>query len=318
MRFPAPFHQAAGASARGLLRAALVVAALGIAALAPAEAQQIKVVVNDQVITTGEIATRAKFLQLTQRPPNPTRAATEELIAEKLQVQEAKRLGITATNTEVNEAFASIATRVKLSPAQLEQALGQAGVSAKTLKDRIYAQIVWGQVVRKRFRQSVNVSEQDVIAALQAKGGATDKNKTMEFDITTITFVVPKSAGDGGFARRQKEAENLRSRFTTCEQGLEFARALPEVVVKPVGRRLQSEIPPDMLANFNNTSVGRLTPPERNAAGIEVIAVCGKRELSSDAAARKDMEMELMNSQGELTSRRFLLELRRNAVIEYK
>lgn len=317
MRLPAPFHQAAGASARGL-RAALLAAALGIAALAPAHAQTIKVVVNDQIITSGEIASRARFLQLTQRPPNPDRAAMEELIGEKLQVQEAKRLGITATKTEVDAAFASIATRLKLSPAQLEQALAQGGVPAKTLKDRIYAQIVWGQVVRKRFRQSVNVSEQDVIAALQAKGGNADGKKTTEFEITTITFVVPKSAGEGGFARRQKEAENLRARFTSCEQGIEFARALPEVVVKPVGRRLQSEIPPDMLVNFNNTSVGRLTPPERNGAGVEVIAICGKRELSSDAAARKDMEMELMNNQGELTSRRFLLELRRNAVIEYK
>ncbi|MGH2343306.1 SurA N-terminal domain-containing protein [Segnochrobactraceae bacterium EtOH-i3] len=317
MRIPAPFHQAAGASARSL-RSVLLAAALGIAALAPAHAQQIKVVVNDQVITTGEIAARAKFLSLTQRPPNPERAAMEELIAEKLQVQEAKRLGLNASKAEVDNAFASIATRVKLTPAQLEQALAQAGAPAKTLKDRIYAQIVWGQVVRKRFRQSVNVSEQDVIAALQAKGGTADKNKTMEFDITTITFVVPKAAGDAGFARRQKEAENLRARFTACDQGIEFARSLPEVVVKPVGRRLQSEVPPDMLTNFNNTSVGRLTPPERNGAGIEMIAICGKRELSSDAAARKDMEIELMTNQGELTSRRFLLELRRNAVIEYK
>lgn len=317
MRFSALLNRAAGARTRGV-RAALLALALGVATLAPAQAQTIKVVVNDQVITTGDIAARAKFLALTQRPPNPERAAMEELIAEKLQVQEAKRLGIQATNTQVNDAFNSIAQRVKLSPAQLEQALAQAGAPAKTLKDRIYAQIVWGQVVRTKFRQTVNVREQDVIAALQAKGEAKDGKKTTEFEITTITFVVPKSAGDAGFARRTQEANNLRSRFTSCDEGLQFARSLPEVVVKPVGRRLQSEIPPDMLVNFNNTSVGRLTPPDRNPAGIEMIAICGKRELSSDAAARKDMEMELMNSQGELVSRRFLLELRRNAVVEYK
>ncbi len=317
MKFSALLNRAAGARTRGV-RAALLALALGVVTLAPAQAQTIKVVVNDQVITTGDIAARAKFLALTQRPPNPERAAMEELIAEKLQVQEAKRLGIQATNTQVNDAFNSIAQRVKLSPAQLEQALAQAGAPAKTLKDRIYAQIVWGQVVRAKFRQTVNVREQDVIAALQAKGEAKDGNKTTEFEITTITFVVPKSAGDAGFARRTQEANNLRTRFTSCDEGLQFARSLPEVVVKPVGRRLQSEIPPDMLVNFNNTSVGRLTPPDRNPAGIEMIAICGKRELSSDAAARKDMEMELMNSQGELVSRRFLLELRRNAVVEYK
>lgn len=285
-----------------------------------AEAQTaIKVVVGDQPITNYEIAQRAKFLQLTQRATNATKLATEELIDEKLQIAEARKRGIVVSEAEVNEAYANIASRLKMSPDQLTKGLRSSGVDAKTFKDRLRAQIGWGKVVREKFRATVAVSEQDVIAALQEKAEpGKEKATTTEYEVTQVIFVVPAKASAGVAAQRQKEAEQLRGRFTSCAEGLPFAKGLKEVVVKPLGRRLQSEISDENVKMLDEIAVGRLTAPQRTENGVEMIALCNKRVLNSDAAARAAIEGELLDEQGTLMSRRYLRDLKRNAVIEYK
>lgn len=279
----------------------------------------IKVVVGDQPITTYEISQRAKFLQLTQRATNATKLATDELIDEKLQLAEARKRGIVVSEAEVNEAYANIASRLKMSPDQLTKGLRSAGVDAKTFKDRLRAQIAWGKVVREKFRATVAVSEQDVIAALQSKvEPGKEKATTTEYEVTQVIFVVPAKATAAVAAQRQKEAEQLRGRFTSCAEGLAFAKGLREVVIKPLGRRLQSELSEENVKMLDELAVGRLTAPQRTENGVEMVALCDKRVLQSDAAARAAIEGELLDEQGTLMSRRYLRDLKRNAVIEYK
>ena len=305
------------------MKLARIILALGLCVALPtgiAQAQTaIKVVVGNQPITNYEIAQRAKFIQLTQRVPNATKIATDELIDEKLQVAEARKLGITVSEGEVNDAYAGIASRLKMSPDQLTKGLRSGGVDAKTFKDRLRAQIAWGKVVREKFRATVTVSEQDVIAALQNKlePGA-EKSTTTEYDLSQVIFVVPANASAGVAAQKQREAEQLRGRFASCAEGLPFARGLSGVVIKPLGRRMQSDLSDENVKMLDELAVGRLTPPQKTDNGFEMVALCNKRVLKSDAAARAEIEGELLDEKGSLMSRRYLHELKRNAVIEYK
>jgi peptidyl-prolyl cis-trans isomerase SurA len=285
-----------------------------------AQAQtSIKVIVGDQPITNYEIAQRAKFIQLTQRVANATKMATDELIDEKLQIAEARKRGITVSEAEVNEAYGNIASRLKMSPDQLTKGLRSGGVDAKTFKDRLRAQLAWGKVVREKFRATVSVSEQDVIAALQNKlEPGQEKSTTTEYEISQVIFVVPAKAGAAVAAQRQKEAEQLRGRFTSCAEGLPFAKGLSGVVIKPLGRRMQSDLSNENAKMLDELAVGRLTPPQRTENGVEMVALCNRRVLQSDAAARAEIEGELLDEKGSLMSRRYLHDLKRNAVIEYK
>lgn len=298
--------------------------AIGLCIGVPAGGAQaqtsIKVVVANQPITTYEIAQRAKFLQLTQRVKNATKLATDELIDEKLQLAEATKRGVTVSEGEVNEAYANIASRLKMSPDQLTKGLRSSGVDAKTFKDRLRAQLAWGKVIREKFRATVSVSEQDVIAALQDKSepGKGEKATTTQYDLTQVIFVVPAKASSAVAAQRQKEAEQLRGRFTSCAEGLAFTKGLKEVVIKPLGRRMQSDLNDDNVKMLDEMAVGRLSPPQRTENGVEMVALCDRRVLQSDAAARAEIEGELMDEQGTLLSRRYLRDLKRNTVIEYK
>ena len=60
----------------------------------------------------------------TQKAP-PRQEVLDELINEKLKIQEAKRFGLEVTDTEVDQSFATMASRMRLTPEQLTQALAQ-------------------------------------------------------------------------------------------------------------------------------------------------------------------------------------------------
>lgn len=313
-------HRARTALRASLLSALVLSAALAIGSFAPAFAQStIKVVVNDDAITSYDIAQRARLLQLTTRRSAGAakKAAVEELIDERIKVQEAERLKVTVSESQVDEAFASIASRTKMSPANLSAALSKSGVRPSSLKDRIRSEMAWADVVRRRFRASIQVSEQDIIAALQKQGDDGDKTTT-EVTLTQFIFVIPRNSSNGFKASRKREANALRGTFTSCEGGTALAQEYKEVVVKPLGIRLFPELPAAVKASLDGVDVGKLGKPLTTGNGIEVFAICNKREIKSDAAARNVIEADLRNKEGEMMARRHLRDLRRNAIIDYR
>ena len=70
---------------------------------------------------------------------------------------------------------------------------------------------------------------------------------------------------------------------------------------------------------LNNTPVGRLTPPDITPQGVEVFAVCSKNPaVGSDSPARRQVRDEMFNERYQALSKKFLKELRSQALIEYK
>jgi peptidyl-prolyl cis-trans isomerase SurA len=312
---------------RSMIAACLLATGASVGGMvSPAAAQsQIKAVVNSEPVTSNEINQRAKFLHLVARDaPNSLlqQQALEELVDEKLKFQEAKRHKIDANEAQVNGAFASIASRVKLSPQQLVQALGQSGIEAATLRTRLKAQIVWQQLVLARFRQSVSISDQEVVQALEKQAGKDTKTpagqQTSEYTLQEIIFVTPASAGKGGLDSRAKEAEQFRAKVSGCDTIPEQLKAYKEVVVKKLGKRTEDELPGAFLLLVAQTPVGKATKPVPSPNGVEVLVVCEKRELAGDLVARNKVEENLRDQQGAVLARQYIQELRRFAVIEYK
>jgi len=297
---------------------------LGVASIAPASAaSQIRVVVNGEPITTNEIAERARLLRLTSRTSAASveRAATEELIDEKLKLQEGKRVGITVADQQVEAAFASIAGRLKISPAQLAQGLSHQGIGVKNLKDRLKVQILWQQLVVGRFNRSVSISDSQIVDALAKKDAASGKpanptdGKTSEYTLKQVVLVIPKGAGE---AERMREAEALRARITSCDQLVEAVKPLREALVKNLGKRTEDELPDQFRGLLGDVAVGHLAKPMRTPIGVEMVAVCDKRDLSGDFSVRNKVEEELRQQEGEVFARRYINDLRRIAVIDYR
>lgn len=286
----------------------------------PAVAQSVytAVLVNDVPISNYDINARTALLRLQgASSAQASSGAENELIDEALQRAEARRLGISVTQAELDQALQTIASRSGLSVSQLGQALGQRGVDLATLRDSIEAQILWDQVIRARFQATVRVDEQDVLAALDNRSGdeAASELTTTEYTLREVVFIVPEGSGANTRDQRRREATAFRSRFESCAAGISAARELNGVVVQAESRRFSSDLSPELDGLLQETAVGRLTPPEDGPEGVVMFAVCNKRDVRSDAEARRDVESELRNEEGLLLSRGYLRDLRASATI---
>lgn len=307
----------------GMIRRFGAIATVIFAVLLPAahaNAQsKIAVVVNDTAITSYEIGQRARLLRLiTRKSSSYTRSrAREELINEALQLHEAAQRGVTVSGAQVEQAYASIAERSKLTAARLSSILKSSGVNPKTLKDRLKAQIAWSSLIRSRFQATVKVHEQDVIYAMQRKKEETAK-VTMLYDLYQVAFIIPRKSPKSMRSKQKSAANAYYKSFKSCDADLARMRGKTDIVVKRIGERLESDIRPQQRESLKGVEVNQVTKPQESAEGVLLLAVCGKRELQSDAAARSVVEDELKDKRGELLARRYLRDLRRNAVIIVK
>lgn len=291
----------------------------------------IKVVVNGEPVTSTEIGERARLLRLTSHMSGPSvdRMAMEELIDERLKTQEGKRVGTEISDAQVEQAFAGIAARLKISPAQLAQGLSSQGVSPTNLKARIRSQILWQQLVASRFNRSVNISDSQIVDALSKKqsepGAGAGKAKTTgkpESEGTTAEYtlqqVILAISAERPPEARMREAEALRAKISSCNGLVDAVKAIPESIVKPLGKRTEDEMPEVFRGLLADVPVGHLSKPNRTALGIEMAAVCEKRELKGDFQVRSKVEEELRAQEGEVFARRYINDLRRIAVIDYR
>ena len=123
--------------------------------------------VGGEPITTLDIEQRTKLNFLTTRKQMPRQEVIDELINEKVKIKEAKRYGVDPTASDVDQAYTGMSQRMRLSPEQLTKSLESQGIRPDTLKSRLKAEMVWGSLVRGRFKESLQIGEKDVADAAQ-------------------------------------------------------------------------------------------------------------------------------------------------------
>ncbi len=280
----------------------------------------IRVLVNRNPITNYDIKRRVAFLKLRRIGGNRTQKATEELIEEKLKMDEADKQRSVANDALVDKAFADFAKRNRMSPKQMGQVLARAGVSAKHFKEFLRVQISWQRTVGQKMRGNTrDLSQSDALFNIRKSGEA--KPETREFKLQQVIFVVPKAKRKSQLRLRSKEAKSFAQRFTSCGDTLNQAKQLRDVTVKELGRVLEPELPPNWKAEVIKTEEGKTTRTQETEKGVEFIAVCSVRNVSDDKAAQivsQSKEFDSLNSKGSKVANEYLAELRSKATIVYR
>ncbi|CAH2396395.1 peptidylprolyl isomerase [Mesorhizobium ventifaucium] len=278
----------------------------------PAFASQIKYVVNNVPITTGDIQHRAAFLRLQRKKGN----AAEEMIGQTLRVAEAKRLGIRISDAQVEAAYQRFATTNKMQLKQLDGVMAQAGVGKEHFKEFIRSQMAWNQALtaRRRSESGGALSEQDVVRRMLDNGGT--KPTAMEYMLQQVIFVVPAAERSVTLSKRKREADAMRARFNGCNTSREFAKGLIDVTVRDLGRILAPQLPPDWADQIKATKVGGATPTRETDRGVEFIGICSSREVSDDKAAQMVFQSEGSSGKdADELSTKYIEELRKKARI---
>jgi peptidyl-prolyl cis-trans isomerase SurA len=296
-----------------LMFCALAPAALPGMDIVAAQANEIKVVVNNVPITSYDIDRRAAFLRL-QHKGGGREQATKDMVDQTLRLQEMKRLNIEISDAEVDKAYASFASSNHISTAQLDAALAQGGVTSQHFKQYIRAQIGWSRALQARYRATDAMTEQEAVQKMLQQGGK--KPTAKEYMLQQVIFVIPDGEKSALLAKRKREAEAMRKRFQNCNTTRNFAKGLLDVTVRDLGRVLAPELPPDWKKQITETSAGEATPIRVTNRGVEFIGVCSSREVSDHRVAQMVFQAQEPqdNTAKELTEK-YMKELRGRATI---
>ena len=272
----------------------------------------------------GELAQSLQMQAMEQArsadTPKHRQLATEEIIEEKLKLQEAKKEGIEISDDETNRVIKGIAERNKQTEAQFAAGLKSIGVDIATMKARFKASFAWREVIRRKYGAQIQVNEKEIERVIAAQPAAAGKAAvdTQELQVQRIVFTLPSKIDQGAMARALADADALKRKFAGCktmetlvkdQAGAKFIAAAytkPSTIVEPSRSMLLG------------TKDGEMLPPQTSADGVELMVVCARRGLQIDDKQRQEATQELQSRKFEELAVRRLRELRQEAQIEMR
>jgi len=245
--------------------------------------------------------------------PTVKKQALEELIDEKLKLQEAKRQSVTIDDAEVDKVLASIAERNKMT---VDQFTKQIGGSLEPMKNRIRATLSWNEVVRRRFGPFISVTTKDVDKLVAS--ATLNAQDDVELQLQRVRITMPVKLEEHGVAQRIQLAEQVRAKFSDCKSTAAAVTGVPGAKYEDLGKRRPSNFPEPTRTLLLNASDGEMLPPSVGDGAVELWVVCGRSVVKAEEEKRTQAEGELKQKEFEVMAKRYLKDLREDAHIEYR
>jgi peptidyl-prolyl cis-trans isomerase SurA len=413
----------------------MLTAAAALAAV-PAAAQMVQriaAVVNDSVISAYDLEQRLGLVVATAGvPPTPENLERirpqilRALVDERLQIQEASENNIEINEEQVNQAIERLGQRNGMSMPQIEAFLRSVNVNIDTLRNQVYAELAWNELVQNRFGARVSVTDTEIDTVLQR---IIDQSEQASYLVSEVLIPVetpddearardaagqlvaqlrqggdiraianqfsqaPTAAngGDAGWIidgqlsdalntalRRMQVGDTsdpirtisgyhilqLRDRRLSSDQqdpmdavitieavNIPYSEDMPRERLARTGQAVQEALtrpiasgqvealgqridPESRFSRMEDRSMrsfpvparpallemkpGEWGQPQRTPEGLEIVVLCDRKFVERQLPDRDDIENQLFNQELAMMSRRYLRDLRRNAVVEMR
>lgn len=198
------------------------------AAAEPQLLNAVVAVVNNDVITTDELAERAHSAALNLRrqkiqlpPMQQLRVQVlEQLILERAISQRARETGIRVDDGIVNATIEQIAQQNKISVAELRRRLSLDGVTFPQFREEIRSQIVAQRLREREVDEEIKIPESEIDAFLADQAGY-NINDTIEYNISHIWIPTSESMSSDELSAARDTAEDILDR---AQDGEDFGR----------------------------------------------------------------------------------------------
>lgn len=311
----------------GVTPVALVI---GNASVARAEAiERVVAVVNDEAVLLSDLRRRATpYLEhalrgTTSEGERKARIKSlyeqlaQQLIDDELIEQTARKMMITVSSLEVDQAIENVRRQSGLEEARFWEAVREQGFTDKQYHEDVRKQLLRLKVINQRVRSRVNITEETVRETYEDR--VRQGRRTQRFRAAHIFFPLPETASATDVADVAKQAEQLRKTLTTVES---FDAAAKEHGGGELGWLDQGDLPNVLEETLLSLNVGEIGLPVRGPSGIHIFVVrerqAGKDTLASFDELKGEIQRELLDKAMQRQEELFLKGLRREAVITMK
>jgi len=282
------------------------------------------VLVSEVTRVTAPMEERIRAAGGTQADVDLIRAdLLERLIERRLVEQVVRRMELTASDAEVDQAISGIAQENNLTMAQLRESLESHDVEWQSYREKIRGEIQRSKILNGMVRSKVKVDEAEVRALYQERYG---KQRSGGEEMHLRHLVV--AGGEGkDFPRSHEEAcETVRlahSRILGGEPFQEMAREYSDTNAQTggdVGWVHESDLAPWMLEPISQLGVGEVSPVVEMPFGCNLFQVVERRgfEAVTFENARSELFGEIYNERLEQEYEKWIDEIRSRTYIDRK
>jgi len=261
-------------------------------------------IVNTGVVTRKEIDDRIASIQK-QAPAGGKKLpegdelrkqVLENLILEKIQIQEAEQTGLAVNEKELNKIIEDIATRNKLTFSEFRDTVTKSGMSFQRYRELLREDVLKARLREREVDSQIKISDAEIdnfiIEQMQRRGSEPTATGSGPEEIAVAQIFVPveEGAGPSAQADARKRAETLlkeaRGDADFMQLGAQANKENSRIKFQDLGYRTQDRLPQIFVEAVRNLGPGQVAPSVvRSPAGFHVLKVMDRRAGGSGARA---------------------------------
>ncbi|NBO86850.1 MAG: peptidylprolyl isomerase [Burkholderiaceae bacterium] len=261
-------------------------------------------IVNTSVVTRKELEDRISSAQKqsvvsgTRIPEGDDfrRQILENLILEKIQIQEAEQTGLAVNEKELNKIIEDIATRNKLTFSEFRDTVTKSGMSFQRYRELLREDVLKARLREREVDSQIKISDAEIdnfiIEQMQRRGSEPTATGSGPEEIAVAQIFVPveEGAGPSAQADARKRAETLlkeaRGDADFMQLGVQANKENARIKFQDLGYRTQDRLPQIFVEAVRNLGPGQVAPSVvRSPAGFHVLKVMDRRAGGSGARA---------------------------------
>lgn len=248
---------------------------------APTTLDRIVAVANDDIVLSSELENAMVNVTNQMRAQNkalPPRAQIEKqllerLILTKIQMQRAKKIGISIDNNTLNKAVRDIAQKQGMSMVEFVNKVKQQGVNYATFRDSLRDELTIEELIKREVHRRIGVSKDEVDDVLNAQSN--QGQNANQYRLHHILIATPDNASDEVLYEARSRAQKI---INELEQGANFkdlARALSKGPTAKeggdLGWRKANELPSLFATELATLEKNQIRGPLASPSGYHII-----------------------------------------------
>ncbi|MBO89579.1 MAG: hypothetical protein CMP14_08655 [Rickettsiales bacterium] len=248
---------------------------------------RIAAIVNDEIISVFDLENRVRLVAATTNTSKSLEKLNRikpqvlrQMIDEKVQLQEAKKLNIRVSSREFNGTIANLERQSKMRPGQIWSFLRSNNIDRSALEMQIQARISWMKLVNRRIRQQISVGQEEINEEIIRL-----KNLKGKPQLHVLEIYLSVDRPDSEQQIRQI-ADRLISQILNGANFSALAREFSQSATAARGGNLgwitESELDPELSAALSVMQPGQVSRPIKTLTGYHILFLINRRENSTD------------------------------------